>query len=144
MNSHRNSSFSFSEVKESLEERLLDDLQKLGMPTKEFDIEVRKYSSSYYGNYLPKNYRGRNKACVRVYPFKNKMGDMYPYDEVLVHAIHEVCHHLQYRDPNYTRKRGIMHDASFYRLLRDICKLAKSMSLINEAKIKIRGRVTTI
>lgn len=116
--------------KHSLREKILKDLELLGIPINEFDFELRPYSKSYYGNYLPKGYKNRKKACVRVYPFKNRQGEFYPYAEILVHAIHESCHHLQYRNPRYKRLKGIMHDTDFYRLMNRYIAEAESMNLI--------------
>lgn len=131
-------------VKKELGIRIRDDLMKLDIPVDEFDIEIRKYSSSYYGNYYPKGYRNRKKALIRIYPYKSREGVLYPYEEILFHAIHESCHHMQYRDKNYVRKRGIMHNAEFYRLMQKYCEKAKALSLIKEVKIKKERRIRVL
>ena len=123
----------FSMTPDSLKERLLNDLSKIDIPVDEFTFELRAYSRSLYGNYVPKGYRNREKACIRIYPFK-KVGEYYPYADILITAIHESCHHLQYRNPNYTRRKGIMHDAEFYRLLQDYVNKAKDLDIIREKK----------
>ena len=55
---------------------------------------------------------------------------MFSYSTVLYHTIHEVCHHLQYTNPNYVRVKGVMHDPEFYRLLNRYETKAIEMGLI--------------
>ena len=114
-----------------LRERLLNDLSKLDIPVDEFTFELRAYSRTLYGNYIPKGYRNREKACIRIYPFK-QVGEVYPYADLLITAIHESCHHLQYRNPDYIRRRGIMHDAEFYKFLQEYVKKAVDLDIIRE------------
>lgn len=114
---------------EELQHRLFTDLQKLKLPVDEFDIVIRPYSKTFYGRYFPE-YNGKI-AEVRVYPYKFKKPKvMFNYSTVLYHTIHEVCHHLQYTNPNYTRKKGVMHDPQFYNLLNRYVNRAVDMRLL--------------
>lgn len=101
--------------REELRCRLESDLKLLNLPVEEFIINIRPYSKTYFGRYFPE-YDGK-KAEVRVYPYRTKsMRFMFSYSTILFHTIHEVCHHLQYTNPNYVRRKGVMHDPEFYKL----------------------------
>lgn len=114
---------------EELQHRLISDLQKLRLPVEEFEVVIRPYSKSFYGRYFPEYQNKRPE--VRVYPYRTKkMKVMFNYSTVLYHTIHEVCHHLQYTDPNYVRKKGVMHDPQFYSLLERYTSRAVDMGLL--------------
>lgn len=119
---------------EELQCRLSSDLQKLKLPVDEFDIVVRPYSKSFYGRYFPEY--GGKVAEVRVYPYQyKKFKVMFPYSTVLYHTIHEVCHHIQYTDPNYVRKKGVMHDPQFFSLLERYVNRAVDLGLLSMKEV---------
>ena len=115
----------------SLKDRLIKDLRLLFIPVDEVDFEIRPYSKSFYGKYYPKS-KKYEKPRMWVYPYMNKCGTMYPYETVLLHAIHEACHHVQYSDPEYTRRKGIMHNATFFKFMNKYVNRAKKMHLLSE------------
>lgn len=115
--------------REELHDRLEEDLKALNLPVEEFDLVIRPYSKCFYGRYFPA-YEDK-RAEIRIYPYRTKnMKFMFSYSTVLYHTIHEVCHHLQYANPNYVRVKGVMHDPEFYRLLNRYEKKAIEMGLI--------------
>lgn len=119
---------------EELQHRLVSDLQKLRLPVEEFNVVIRPYSKSFYGRYFPE-YEGKI-AEVRIYPYKyKKMKVMFSYSTVLYHTIHEVCHHLQYTNPNYVRRKGVMHDPQFYSLLERYTNRAVDMGLLSMKEV---------
>lgn len=119
--------------REFLKQKLINDLSRLFLPVNEFDLEIRPFSSSFYGKYTPKNFNNkRKKATIWIYPYSNKSGDMYSYCKILKTAIHEVCHHLQYTDPDYTRRKGIMHNSEFYYLMDKYVKRAEKYEIIDK------------
>lgn len=102
--------------REELNSKLESDLRLLNLPVDEFVLNIRPYSKTYFGRYFPK-YKDK-MAEVRVYPYRTKnMKFMFSYSTILYHTIHEVCHHLQYTNPNYIRRKGVMHDPEFFKLL---------------------------
>ena len=95
--------------KQELYNRLLKDLNKLGVDTDCFDLSIRGYSKTYFGTYNPNN----NKISLYVYPYKDSVF-MYPYKDLFKTLLHEVSHYLQYQDPFFIRYKGIMHNKEFY------------------------------
>jgi hypothetical protein len=123
----------------TLSNSLLFDLQLLGLPT-DFKLSVKEYSASYNGRYSPKNtevilYAYQDKECTKEVP----------YAFLLETAIHEVCHHIQWKDPNFKRYKGIMHNNEFKELFNKYTQDAKFWGLIVYEKIKtekaLRGKV---
>lgn len=101
---------------DKLKETLLNDLTKRGLDISTVDLIIKEFSSSYYGRYYP-SVNSSVKPRIIIYPFKTKdLVEMYDYGDILNTVIHEFCHHLQYMNPNFVRKRGIMHDTEFWNL----------------------------
>lgn len=115
--------------KENLYYFLKRDLKALGLPTDEVLITLRPYSKTYYGCYYPLEENEVGMPRVWVYPYSNKIGDLLPYSDILNTGIHEMCHHLQYINPNWKRKRGVMHDTQFWKLYEYYTKKAERKGL---------------
>lgn len=110
---------------QELETQLREDLLKIGLDVK-FKFSLRQYSKTYFGRYDP------NTNTVILYVHKTPKGDMYPYMELLLTAIHEVVHCLQWNDPKFKRVEGIMHDPEFKRLYALYSNRAKARILFRE------------
>ena len=108
--------------------RLLSDLRKIGVDVS-FDLELKPYSKTYYGRYDPNS----NKVTIYVYEDK-ECSKLINYDRIFLTLIHEVIHCMQWQDKSFIRRRGVMHDAEFYRLLNMYSDKAKSLSLLQEVK----------
>lgn len=116
--------------KQTLYKRLDSHLRELGLPVDEVDLLIRPYSSTYYGNYYP-SLDPEVKPRIFIYPYSNKKGTaLYPYSQILSTTIHEWIHHLQYRDPNFVRIKGVMHNPEFWRLYHQYMKQAYEKNLI--------------
>ena len=76
-----------------------------------------------------------------VYPYENTNGEFMSYDKVLETAIHEFIHHLQYSDHNFKRKKGIMHDPSFWKLYNHYIKRADSYDMLEVSKYEHKADV---
>ena len=118
-----------------IRDRLLFDLSLLNLPVDEVDLDIRPYSKSYYGNYFPSD-DDSVKPRVWIYPFKNKFGKMMSYENILDTGIHEMCHHIQYSDPDFKRKQGVMHDPQFWKLYNHYVKRAIDMKLLGDKYVK--------
>lgn len=102
--------------KETLCDRLNEELKEIGLPVEDIELCIRPYSKTYYGNYFPKGDNPRmSKPRVYVYPCKSRSGDLYCHDFILDTAIHEMVHHLQYTSPGFIRYSGVMHDEEFWK-----------------------------
>ena len=120
--------------------KLMADLNLLQLPITEVEVEFRPYSKTYYGRYFPKNTK-RDTPRIFVYPYENTNGEFMPYDKVLETAIHEFIHHLQYSDHNFKRKKGIMHDPSFWKLYNHYIKRADSYDMLEVSKYEHKADV---
>ena len=69
-----------------------------------------------------------------LYPYDNERGDFMSYDKLLETSIHEFVHHLQYSDHNFKRKKGIMHDPSFWKLYNHYIKKAEKYEMMEVNK----------
>lgn len=102
-----------------LTRKILSDLKLLGISPHElkYNIDFKHYSKRYYGRYIRKNQEGEYISRVFVYLFKNpEKTELYAYQDLLSTTVHEVCHHIQYEDPDFVRKKGVMHDKQFWDL----------------------------
>lgn len=96
-----------------LSDRLKNDLIRIGFDRKlveSVEIEIKDYSKTYYGRYLPA------KKKIVIYRYKNS-GEEYSYDELLKVAMHEMIHAQQWSNPEFKRVKGVMHDVEFKRLM---------------------------
>lgn len=114
---------------ERLEYRLKNDLKRIAMPVNEVDIDIKEYSKTFWGRYFPSSVNP--KMVLYVYQQKN-CREMYPYSVLLVNAIHEMVHHIQYSDPCYIRKKGIMHDSQFWKLFNHYVGRAYILGIIDK------------
>lgn len=106
-----------------LKQKLLKDIDTVGLPT-DFELELRGYSKTYNGRYDIK------KEKVILYSLK-KNGELRDYRILLRYTIHEAIHHYQWKhDINYVRKRGVMHNAEFYKLENYYLEKAEKLNLI--------------
>lgn len=121
---------------EELYNRLVTDLKKLKLPVDEFKLVIRPYSKSFYGRYFCAY--NEKPAEVRIYPYRTKnMKVMFSYSTILYHTIHEVCHHIQFSNPCYVRKKGVMHDPEFHRLLNRYVDKAEKLNLLVKEVVEL-------
>lgn len=98
-----------------LKDKLLSDLTMIGLPADEVELKIRPYSKSFYGRYYPSDDR-RVKPKIHVYPY-NSDGSLMNYNSIFSHCVvHEFCHHVQYSDGSWVRRKGVMHDVQFWKL----------------------------
>lgn len=93
----------------ALKKALISDLEKLGICCSDFELELRPYSKNYYGRY----YTNRELVVVYVYRDKEKTTP-FDYSDIFSTVLHEVCHHLQWSNPEWVRLKGVMHDKAFW------------------------------
>lgn len=115
-----------------LRDKLCQDLTAIGIfpitPKEgkpDITIQIRPYSKSYYGRFVPKS----NKMFI--YCCSNPNGIKYPYSHLLKTAIHEGVHALQRNDPKFIRVRGVMHNAEFHSLMWEYTKIARDLKLFD-------------
>ena len=111
-----------------LKDRLLKDLSLLDLPVGEVDLSFRPYSKTYYGNYFPDDTAPR----VWLYPYSDEESHYLSYDKILETGIHEMCHHIQYKDPFHQRIEGIMHDSDFWNLYNFYILKAKNLGVLHD------------
>ena len=114
----------------SLYDRLLSDLALLNIPIDEVTIEFRPYSVTYFGKYFLKNH------LIAIYPYADKQGDFVNSETILETAIHESVHHIQYQDPNFIRRRGVMHDTQFWKIYNHFIDRAVKLNIVEEGRLK--------
>lgn len=94
-----------------LNRRLLQDIREIGI-TVDFDLELKPYSKTYFGRYDP------NVNRITVYMYEDiKCTRLVPYRELLMTTLHEAVHCIQWHNKSFVRRKGVMHDAEFYRIL---------------------------
>ena len=110
----------------SLKSNILEDLKIIGLPVS-FDLCLKPYSKTHYGKYvIPDN-------TVLLYVYKNKDRDeVFPYLDLLLIAVHEGVHAMQWHDPYFIRVKGVMHDAQFWELYNKYSDRAKALVLFRE------------
>lgn len=113
-----------------LYQRLMTDLEKLNLPIDEVEIELRPFSVTYYGRYFP------NKHKIYVYPYRNEDGEFMRYADILCTAVHEMVHHIQHQDPNYKRRRGVMHNPQFWMLYNHFLLRAIEFSIVKREEVR--------
>lgn len=110
--------------------KFLSDLMFLRLPADEVDFKVRPYSKTFYGRYFP-SCIDSVRARMFIYPYASD-GSFMDYDVILETGIHEMCHHLQFTNPNFREKKGVMHDPDFWKLYNHyVCK-AISLGMLGE------------
>ena len=113
---------------QELHHRLLSDLRKVGIKD-DFILELRPYSKTYFGRYDP----NLNKVVLYVYEDKS-CTKLIKYEDLLLTLIHESIHSIQWHDKSFVRRKGVMHDAEFYRLLNKYEDRAKSILLMRDIR----------
>lgn len=122
-------------MEEKLLHRLLSDSRKIRLPVNEVEIYLRPYSKTYYGRYFPV-YSEEDTPKIYLYPYE-KGGNFMPYSEILEILVHEMCHHIQYSDPNFKRIKGVMHDSKFWKLYNHYLNRAERKGIIEYVKEKV-------
>ena len=113
---------------QELHHRLLTDLRKVGI-NESFRLELRPYSKTYFGRYDP------NVDKVTLYVYEDKSCTRYiKYEDLFMTLIHEAIHCIQWHDNTFVRRKGVMHDAEFYRLFSEYKDKAKSILLMREIR----------
>ena len=113
---------------QELHHRLLKDMKAVGLPT-DFAFELKPYSKTYYGRYDPNS----NKVTVYIYEDKS-CTKMLSYEDILLTSIHEAVHSMQWNDNSFVRRKGVMHNAEFFRLYNSFSDKAKSMLLLRKVR----------
>lgn len=115
-------------MRELQSKMLLNDLTVIGCPT-DFILDIRGYSKKYFALYDP------NIPKVILYPYQDKLKTkLFSYGVILKHAVHEVCHHIQWSNPDFIRYKGVMHSPEFYKLFNEYWGRAKALLLLREVK----------
>lgn len=111
-----------------LKEKMIRDLKVLGIDI-DFELELRGYSSSYYGLYNVK------KRTIIIYP-KCEEHRYFSYDIILDTLIHEYCHHYQYtKQRGYIRKKRVMHDRKFWEFYNTLLARCIELDLIKDVDL---------
>lgn len=115
-------------MREYLHDSLLQDLRAIGIQ-ENFNLDIKPYSKTFFGRYNP------NTDTVILYVYQDKdCSRLYDYEDLLLTAIHEIVHYIQWHDPNFTRRKGIMHDPEFYSLYNEYADRAKALLLLKEVR----------
>ena len=113
-------------IQEQLEDMkitLLNDLEKIGLPT-DFTLDFRGYSSTYEGRY------NIEKKRIKIYALEEN-GELRPHSELLPILIHEAIHHWQFNyQVNFVRYKGVMHNHMFKTKYAECIARAKELKLI--------------
>ena len=113
---------------QDLYHRLMKDMVAIGVPLN-FTLELKPYSKTYFGRYDP------NSAKVTVYIYEDKScTKMFSYEDILLTSIHEAVHSIQWNDKSFVRRKGVMHNADFFRMYNMYADKAKSIMLIREVR----------
>ena len=95
----------------ALKRALIADLKRIGIYSSDLMLELRPYSKSYFGRYYIE------RRLIVLYVYRDKEQEKpFDYIDLLSTAVHEACHHLQWTDPNFLRKKNVMHDKEFWDL----------------------------
>ena len=117
-----------------LYQRLVLNLEELRLPIEEVNIELRPFSKTYYGRYFPSTQK------IYVYPYENEYGEFMKYSDILCTVIHEMVHHIQHQDPNFKRRRGIMHNPQFWQLYNHFVLRAIDLNILKREEVKNYGK----
>lgn len=113
---------------QELYHKLLRDIKSIGLPTN-FTLELREYSKTYFGRYDP------NSNTVTLYVFQDSScTTLFDYEDLLLTFVHEIVHCIQWHDSSFVRRKGVMHDVDFYRLLNIYSDRVKAQSLLKEIR----------
>lgn len=108
---------------------LLKDLKTVGVPISARQLVIKNYSSCNYGTYNP------NTDKITLYVSREKDRYVpYNYEDILMTAIHECCHYMQWHDPDFVRVRGVMHNPQFYKMYNKYAEKANAMLLMKEIR----------
>lgn len=95
---------------QELYDRLVNDLKLIGIEVN-YTLELKPFSKKFFGCYNP------NSNKVTIYVYQDVANNrLYPYDSILLTAIHESVHCIQWNDPDFVRIKGVMHNEQFYEL----------------------------
>lgn len=116
-----------------LESLIVGVLNSVGIDTSTMHFKLKLYSKRNLGVYHP------NTKNVFVY-LTNKLDaqgnpiEIKPLKELVLVAIHESCHHLQWEDLSFERIHGVMHNDEFWEMYEDYKN--KFLSMYNRAQLK--------
>lgn len=122
-------------MEEELLDKLTKDLKALRIPIEEVGLEIRPFSTTYYGRYFPSINERRAKPKIFLYPYKNNEGELYEYEKILEILIHEMVHHIQYTSPSFVRVKGIMHDPNFWKLYNRYLEKAEDFGIYRKESL---------
>lgn len=113
---------------QELYDRIVKDLKSVGIP-KDFSLVLKPYSKTLNGKYNP------NTQTVTLYTHQDPQGSkIVPYEDLLMTAIHEAVHHIQWCDDSFVRLKGVMHNPSFYELYYKFRDRALALLLLQEVR----------
>ncbi len=119
-----------------IKDHLITALRTLSLPVDDVNVVVKKRSKCFWGRYYdygtPKDKRPR----IIIYALKLGCDEPYSNSILLYNSIHEMVHYIQYHDPKFIRKKGVMHDADFYSLLNKYSKRAEKIGLIDMKEVR--------
>ena len=117
---------------EELKTRLLFDLSQINLPVDEVELYIRPFSKTYYGRYFPVYNDKETTPKIYIYPYESEDGNLMTYDSILLTAIHEFCHHIQYTSGSFVRNKGVMHNTQFWKLYNHYKDRARKYQLIGD------------
>lgn len=118
---------------------IIEDLETLGISINNTQLVLKPYSKTLYACYRAKT----DKIYLYVYQDEEKT-KIYSYEHYLTQVIHEMCHVIQYFDPEWERKKGIMHDSKFWEMFNFFLLEAKQLCcLFNKEVIVKDGKFFT-
>lgn len=92
-------------------------------------LELKPYSKSQWGNYNP------NNDTITVYIFEEKeCSNLIEYEELFKTLLHEYVHSVEWRNSNWKRLKGVMHDPLFHRIYNHLEKVAEKVGILSANK----------
>lgn len=92
-------------------------------------LELKPYSKSQWGNYNP------NNDTITVYIFEEKeCSNLIAYEELFKTLLHEYVHSVEWRNSNWKRLKGVMHDPLFYKIYNHLEKVAEKVGILSANK----------
>lgn len=107
---------------------LIYNSHEIGLPVVDVDIFIRPYSKTFLGRYFPVSNKSKEKAKIYIYPYKT-VNSLMDYSIIFETLVHEMCHHIQYKDPNFVRIKGVMHNPAFWNLYNYYIEKSKDFNL---------------
>lgn len=115
--------------KDILLNSLICHASEIGLPINEVSVFIRPYSKTFLGRYFPVPKGSTEKAKIYIYPFET-LDSLMDYSDIFETFVHEMCHHIQYKDSDFMRLKGVMHNQDFWLLYNFYMKKAKNFNLM--------------